>query len=93
MKIANTKKNREILEYIFQNAPKTYEEALLQGKVEPILIGKKYNDYKKEEIKINNLFEKHINNQCECNINQKCMFQKYVLKEISRDFLLKNVGK
>jgi hypothetical protein len=41
MKIINCQKNREILESIFENAPKTFEEALKKGKAEQILICKK----------------------------------------------------
>jgi hypothetical protein len=93
MKIINCQKNREILESIFENAPKTFEEALKKGKAEPILIGKKYCDFEIEENIINELFEKHSKNQCECNSNQKCYFQMYADKEISRTELVKSIEK
>ena len=91
MKIKNSQRNREVLESIFENAPKTFEEALKKGKADPILIGKKYNEFECEEMIINELFEKHTQYQCECYSNQKCFFQMYANKEISREELLKSV--
>ena len=48
MKTKLTKKNLKILEKGFQNAPKTYEEALKAGKLEPIPKGMKYADFIKQ---------------------------------------------
>jgi hypothetical protein len=48
MKIKLTTNNLKILEKGFKNAPKTYEEALKSGKLEPIPQGVKYADFIKQ---------------------------------------------
>ncbi len=48
MKVKLTKQNLKILEKGFKNVPKTYEEALKSGKLEPIPKGTKYADLIKQ---------------------------------------------
>lgn len=83
-----TPRNKDLLEAIFSNAPKNYEEALLKGKTPPISVGKKYADFKKEEKIISNLFENHTENRCSCIDEENCLFERYVNKNITREELI-----
>lgn len=52
IKIVLNNNNKECLEKMFINAPKTLKEALLKEKILPIPNGIKYNFYKTNYIKI-----------------------------------------
>jgi len=52
LKIVNNRKNRKIVDDIFKNAPKSFKEALKKGKLLPIPIGIKHDDYIKNSIRI-----------------------------------------
>lgn len=84
-KIKLTKKNHLLLKSIFQNAPKSYEEAIIMGLNPCLPLGKKYKDLKNEERIIGLLFEEHINSKCICNNQLICLFKKYENNEISID--------
>lgn len=84
MKIKNNKKNRDILDSIFRNAPKTYEEALAKGHIPaPIQVGRKYKDELAEKEIVISLIDKHENQLCDCNENNKCIYIQLVNCEIS----------
>ena len=63
--IANNKRNRKILDEIFENSPKSFKEALKMGKLLPIPQGIKYDVYIKDSIKI----ESDLNQKREILIN------------------------
>lgn len=83
IRIKLTKKVHKILNAHFKYAPKTYEEALLKGKTPPIPKGIKYSDFDRKHAFLINILEKHENETCECKSNSKCLYQKYVDKEVS----------
>lgn len=91
MKITNTKRNREILELVFKNAPKTWEEALAQGHIPPIPVGRKYKDELVEKEIILSIIDKHENQICDCSENKKCFFIQLVNKEISKEKVIQQL--
>lgn len=82
-----TPKVHKYLDDLFKNAPKTYEEALLQGKVPPIPAGKNHKTVEKEDAFRRNLFLLHIENECTCKNEIECLFSKYANKKITEEEL------
>ena len=68
---------------LFKNAPKTYEEALEQGKLPPIPVGKNHKTVEKEDAFRRNLFLLHIENKCSCKNEIECLFSQYANKKIT----------
>ena len=83
MKIKLTKKNLKILEKGFENAPKTYEEALKAGKLEPIPKGMKYADFNKESEILKKVLYQHEEKICSCDLGNPCHYNRYLHKEIT----------
>ncbi|MBF0231048.1 MAG: hypothetical protein HQK63_15880 [Desulfamplus sp.] len=89
MRIELNERNKAILESIFRNAPKTYEEALAKGKIPPIPVGRKHKDDEIEKEIIYSIIDKHEKQLCDCNESTKCLFVKLKNKEISTEEAIK----
>jgi len=87
MRIENNQRNRDILEKIFIDAPKTYEQFLLKGGIPPFPKKMTYKTMEKTDNFLNKIFEEHTNKDCICNENNRCLFERYKDKEVSYDQL------
>jgi hypothetical protein len=91
MKVKLTKKNLKILEKGFKRAPKTYEEALEAGKLEPIAQGIKYKDFEKESYLLKKILNKHEKDLCSCSLKQPCYYARYLNKEITVENIITEI--
>ncbi len=91
VKIKLTKRNLLLLEQIFRDAPKTYQEALKAGKIPPIPKGKKYIDFEKESKILKNILHQHEEKSCSCVHGKPCYYARYLNNEITVSEILTEI--
>lgn len=91
MRVKLTKKHLEILDRVFKNAPKTYEESLLQGILPPIPPGTKYADFENESRLLNEILDRHDSELCSCTLGEPCYYELYSQNKITVSEILDEI--